>query len=609
MTFAFPLAFLGLLSLPVIIGLHLMRARNRRYAVSSLNLWSFLDTQVRGVRARRLPITWLLLLDLLIAALLTLALANPQVQVTRRGQETRHTRILLDVSSSMAARDEPGSRLDAARAAVLDLLNQPAEGGVITLIAFGDSARIVADTRQDSLETLIERLNALLPVETGADLATGLAFARAAQDPEVPADIHIFTDAAFSDVPEVDPDIPLFWHIFGDSAANQAVLSLSTTRLSPQKVQLFVRFANFGERPVTREAALLADGRLVDTQAISLDAGTTVARTWDLTGSPGSVTVRLEGVDDYPLDDSASTGLQAQNPLSILLAAAGPGPVQQALSALPDADLQVVTPEEYQPGSEYDLWVFSGFLPERWPAGHVLVVDPPPDSILLGTASLQPVRSQPFPRPDPLMVDVDFTGVRWGNAWQIAALPPGLIALASDRQPLVVRSQTSETQIVFLLPEIAGADGSPTPFARHPAFPIIVANAAELARGSGFLNAVHLGGSLPLPDSLAARQVTIQPPAGNPIQFGAERPPSWQPQETGLFRLTYVGPDGVSAGFLFGVNAGDLLESDITPARFAVPDGSGSAEEVEVAQPVSLAAWILGLSALVLVFEAWLAWK
>ncbi len=134
MTFATPLALLGLLSLPVIFVLHMMRSRSRSYTVSSLSLWSFLDPQVRGARARRIPLTWLLLLDLLIAALLAVALANPQIEVTRRGEEARHTIVLLDVSTSMAAGDEPGSRLQAAAAEIEGLLQNGGPGEVFTLI-------------------------------------------------------------------------------------------------------------------------------------------------------------------------------------------------------------------------------------------------------------------------------------------------------------------------------------------------------------------------------------------------------------------------------------------------------------------------------------------
>src|SRR5436190_12296422 len=105
MTFLLPLGLLALLTLPVILLLHMLRERRRRVAVPSLLHWQNLPRKREGERIRRLPLTLLLLLHLLVAALIGLALGRPQL-AGALGGGARQTVIVLDTSTSMATRED-----------------------------------------------------------------------------------------------------------------------------------------------------------------------------------------------------------------------------------------------------------------------------------------------------------------------------------------------------------------------------------------------------------------------------------------------------------------------------------------------------------------------
>src|SRR5215208_5705787 len=102
MTFLLPLGLLALLTLPVILLLHLLRERRRRVAVPSLLHWQNLPRRPEGERIRRLPLTLLLLLHLLVAGLLGVALGQPQL-AGAPNNAARQTAIVIDTSTSMAA--------------------------------------------------------------------------------------------------------------------------------------------------------------------------------------------------------------------------------------------------------------------------------------------------------------------------------------------------------------------------------------------------------------------------------------------------------------------------------------------------------------------------
>src|SRR5215475_9620451 len=109
MTFLLPVGLLALLTIPIIIILHLLRERRRRVAVPSLLHWQNLLYRPEGEHIRRLPLTLLLLLHVLVAGLLGLALAQPQLAGTLGGGP-RQLAIVIDTTTSMAARNGATTR-------------------------------------------------------------------------------------------------------------------------------------------------------------------------------------------------------------------------------------------------------------------------------------------------------------------------------------------------------------------------------------------------------------------------------------------------------------------------------------------------------------------
>jgi hypothetical protein len=77
MNFLLPIAALGLLTLPVILILHLLRNRRQQLPISTLELWRGLQQKKHGALPRSIPLSLMLMLQLLIATALTLALARP----------------------------------------------------------------------------------------------------------------------------------------------------------------------------------------------------------------------------------------------------------------------------------------------------------------------------------------------------------------------------------------------------------------------------------------------------------------------------------------------------------------------------------------------------
>ena len=114
MTFLAPAAAALAITIPAIIALYFLRIRRPTRTVSALHLWpdEIRDRQA-NVPWQRLRFSWLLLLQLLVAAFLVAAAIQPALPA--RASLASHTIVLLDASASMQAKDVQPSRIDEAK--------------------------------------------------------------------------------------------------------------------------------------------------------------------------------------------------------------------------------------------------------------------------------------------------------------------------------------------------------------------------------------------------------------------------------------------------------------------------------------------------------------
>src|SRR5919112_651512 len=134
MPFLAPLGLLGLLAIPVIVALYILRLRRDERTVSSTYLWQQL---VRDVEAnapwQRLRRSLLLLLQLLLAVVLAVLVARPFAE--HPAALARDLVVVVDASASMAASDVFPDRLSAAKRAAISALAELPSDGKVSVIA------------------------------------------------------------------------------------------------------------------------------------------------------------------------------------------------------------------------------------------------------------------------------------------------------------------------------------------------------------------------------------------------------------------------------------------------------------------------------------------
>jgi hypothetical protein len=227
-----------------------------------------------------------------------------------------------------------------------------------------------------------------------------------------------------------------------------------------------------------------------------------------------------------------------------------------------------------------------------------------------------------FPAPDSLLSEVDFSGVRWSQVLTLSAIPSGFVTLlqAGDL-PILLRGEfqnqgSSPTQSWVLLADLKRGN-----FAKHPAFPILMAKFALEANQPPLPSSIQVGDPLRLPPPGAAQSLQVIPPDGSPASFQQQWPSVWKETlDPGLYRVVLEGAGGQSSEYVVGVQAGDASESDLRPRSWTQAALASETSPPAVSppaamdpsagkRPLDLLPWLMGAALLTLLVEAVLAWR
>jgi Ca-activated chloride channel family protein len=157
MTFASPELLLGLILVPIAIGIYLLVQRRRsRYAVrfTNVDLLANIAPRTPGWRRHLPPVLYLLAISALVIGLArpSMVLATPREEAT--------IILTIDVSRSMRATDVQPTRLAAAQKAASDFVDKLPPGFQVGLVVFSTEARIATTPTTDrgAIHTAIDNL-------------------------------------------------------------------------------------------------------------------------------------------------------------------------------------------------------------------------------------------------------------------------------------------------------------------------------------------------------------------------------------------------------------------------------------------------------------------
>jgi Ca-activated chloride channel family protein len=489
-----PLALIGLLSLPVIVAFYMLRLRRRDVPVGSTFLWQQL---IRDVEAnapwQRLRFSWLLLIQLLIAAIVVIAAARPFTTAT--SELSGNVVLIVDTSASMGAIDPDGARLSLARDAAHRVIGRLPEGGRVTVVSSDQTAHVLVSETDDraAANGAVDRITA---TQLPGDLTDAFALASALAARDADSTVVVVSDANVARLPNVGIGAPVKVERVGTTDANQAVAALSVLRRSGgAQLDCFVAVSNPSAASTTRRLELYADGTLVDARNLTIPAGQRselIIPT--LPAGARVVEARLAGTDAMATDDRAYALIRSSGATRTLLVSAGNVYLENALALLPRLELYVVAPDGYAKAvsdaiaakTPYGLVVFDGFVPPQRPAAPAIYVSPGSSGTFgkVGAAIDGPLIDRTAPN-EPLLRFVDLSTVHIGRA-RTVTLADGMRSVVSTTggKPLIAAGRVDGQPTAVLSFALRDSD-----LPLQVAFPLLMSNLADflLPPGDGVL--------------------------------------------------------------------------------------------------------------------------
>ena len=191
MSFLHPLGLLGLLAIPVLILIYIIKSKYTEQTISSTYLWTLSERFLK----RKNPINKLtgiisLILQILAVVFISLALAHPVFVLKGRANDYC---FVLDGSGSMNITMGGGTRFDAGKNKISDIISSAADGSTFTLVTTGDTTDVVMREESNKKQALLV-LGDVKPSYAEADFTNAVAVVQEFFDVNPSCKYYLVTD-------------------------------------------------------------------------------------------------------------------------------------------------------------------------------------------------------------------------------------------------------------------------------------------------------------------------------------------------------------------------------------------------------------------------------
>ncbi len=621
-------------TVPPLIALYFLKLRRQERIVPSTLLWrrAVMDLQVNAP-FQRLRRNLLLLLQLLILAVLCLALARPVVDSTVKAGKL--TVLLIDRSASMAAVDVGAarSRLDIAKSRAKDLIATLDRDAAAMVIAFDDEPQLIQTFTADA-QLLRSAIDTIAQTDRGSSLKLAYkmaeapaTFVEAQLRANVTPEVFLLSDGRVADADSLRLSGRLtFDRIGSDQTPNVGIVALDAKRdyEKPNHVEVFARLANFGPDPVSPMVQLSVDGQVAQISGVDLlperwdeptrraylDAHPAGARdaVWFTLDLDRSAVIEVRQLpppgDALAADDAAWVVVPPPRPLRLMLVTRGNYFLEKLAAALKVDSPATVTPAAYESSfyadgpanpAHFDVIVFDRYQPDRLPDSGAFIyfgVVPKPLSgwttpnAAGAPREIEDISILDWRRDHPMLRHLSLSRLYIARALALKVPPEAEILVDGDKGPLIVLAREGRRTHLVIAFDLLQSTWP----VHHASFPLFMHNAMQyLALGADMaIRRAHTPGDAPVIPRAALDRAGLDRAgldrAGftGPVRLigpGLDRPLTLSPTGDGVLpALEKVGlyrtEPALAPYSPIAVNLLNPIESDLSPADHA-PGGVG----------------------------------
>lgn len=373
MSFLYPLGLLGLIGIPILIIIYIIKTKYTEQTVASTYLWLLSERFLK----RRNPFSKIsgiisLILQILAITLISVGIAHPMFTLPGAAYEYV---FILDASASMQMQQGNTTRFEVAKAQIAEEIEEATNGSRYTLVMAGGDTIVIFDklTDKDSALTMLQEQEAGSESENLADAA---AIAQRYFNENTAAKISLYSDAEHG----VGENIRLV--NVAKSEKNFAITNVSYAIAGGKLSVLGDLISYSGED--TLEVSLYVDGEF-QTTYLGVVSEEQPAR-FQLTCQKDTfseIYVQLDVQDDFPQDNQVHIyDTKSDSAYNTLIVSDKPLFLEANLVSFGHVHYSIVSTKDFDEELDgdvagYGLYIFDGYTPSVLPNdGAVMFVNP-----------------------------------------------------------------------------------------------------------------------------------------------------------------------------------------------------------------------------------------
>jgi Mg-chelatase subunit ChlD len=474
-----PYSFLLLLGVvPLILFLHSLRPRALKVRTTTIFLWERVLKE-RPVGRRLgwlLKNNLLLILQLLIALILILALADPSL--LHYAASAGDVVLVIDLSASMKAKGRSGSRFDDARKEFISLIDAMASDQKMMVIGAGPIPRVLSPFTTDK-RRLTDLTRTLHPTDAPVQVKETVLFAHSFLKRESRDQVVVISDGAFDGAEELpwNSSHLRLVRVEGGSE-NVGIIAFEVRRVpnSTTDYEIMLSLRNFTSHPIRTPLILTMGERRWLEEQIELAPHETRVLIYPYHGVlEVQAKAHLAIEDDFPTDNHAYLALSESPPLRLLYVGRGNPFLEQLFRSL--SNIQVSYRDRLPPDSskEYDVILLDGIPVPQLVEGNFLLINAVGEGLPLSVkGKMSRPRLLPLPTKHPLTEGVRLDDLYIKEALRLIPSGDGTTLARSREGPLIFAFERGRLRALVLGFDLLASD---LPY--RVAFPVLVNNAFE----------------------------------------------------------------------------------------------------------------------------------
>lgn len=359
MRFLYPLGLLGLLGIPILIIIYIIKNKYTEQIVPSTYLWNLSEKFLK----KKKPITLIsgiisLILQILTVLIVSIIIAQPVISIPNSAKDYC---FILDASGSMNFETSETTRIEIAKDKIEELINESKNGSTYTLIYVGATSKVVYENFSNK-ERAIEMLNNLNATGVSVGLEGILLHVQNYFNENKSLETYLVTDKNYNSSTINVINV-------SNNEENYAVYDTSVL-VDGNNMKVSSNIISY-ESDETLGVEVFVNGNLKSTKEVICKKGEVNEFSTYVEGNEyESIEVKITNDDDLDLDNNEILyNLKKNHEYKTLIVSDRPFYLESVIDSVGNTDVVVVSREDYTSSmTGFSLYVFDSFNPKVLPS-------------------------------------------------------------------------------------------------------------------------------------------------------------------------------------------------------------------------------------------------